>query len=85
MTDARTDAKMAPPSSTLTLLLLTTVIVIVAVDAKCPRKCSCIWRDAKITVDCSNKGLAGIPSNVDPSTQVISIWVWVKSVGLERE
>ena len=40
-------------------------------EAKCPRKCSCIWRDAKITVDCSNKGLAGIPSNVDPSTQVL--------------
>ena len=73
---------MAGPAA---LLLLTALAVVGLAGAKCPRKCSCIWRDAKITVDCSNKGLAGIPSNVDPSTQVISIWVWVKSVGLERE
>ena len=62
---------MAPPSTLVVPFLLTTVIVLAG--AKCPRKCSCIWRDAKITVDCSNKGIAGIPSNVDPSTQVRTI------------
>ena len=62
-----------PPSASALASLLLLVVVALAVGlagAKCPRKCSCIWRDAKITVDCADKGLAGIPSNVDPSTQV---------------
>ena len=60
-----------PPSALLALLLVIVLAFAVGLaGAKCPRKCSCIWRDAKITVDCADKGLAGIPSNVDPSTQV---------------
>ena len=36
----------------------------------CPRKCQCIWRDSKITVDCSNQTLASIPTTVERNTQV---------------
>ncbi len=39
----------------------------------CPRKCQCIWRDAKITVDCSNQTLASIPTTVERNTQVLNI------------
>jgi len=35
----------------------------------CPRKCQCIWRDSKITVDCSDKSLASIPTTVETNTQ----------------
>ena len=67
-----TAANMARPAPlTARMLWLWLAAAAAVAEAKCPRKCSCIWRDAKITVDCSNKGLAGIPSNVDPSTQVL--------------
>ena len=38
--------------------------------SSCPRKCQCIWRDSKITVDCSDQELAAIPTTVEPNTQV---------------
>lgn len=39
----------------------------------CPRKCQCIWRDSKITVDCSDQNLAAIPTTVEANTQVLNI------------
>ena len=39
----------------------------------CPRKCQCIWRDSKITVDCSNQTLASIPTTVERNTQVLNV------------
>ena len=39
--------------------------------SSCPRKCQCIWRESKITVDCSDKSLAGIPTTVETNTQGI--------------
>eukprot|EP00095_Tigriopus_kingsejongensis_P009338 maker-scaffold247_size239117-snap-gene-1.26 protein:Tk09338 transcript:maker-scaffold247_size239117-snap-gene-1.26-mRNA-1 annotation:"PREDICTED: uncharacterized protein LOC103514474" len=41
--------------------------------SSCPRKCECIWRDAKITVDCSDQGLGSVPTDVDGSTQMLNI------------
>ena len=38
--------------------------------SSCPRKCQCIWRDSKITVDCSDQELAAIPTTVEANTQV---------------
>ena len=38
--------------------------------SSCPRKCQCIWRDSKITVDCSDQNLAAIPTTVEANTQV---------------
>ena len=40
--------------------------------SSCPRKCQCIWRDSKITVDCSDQELAAIPTTVEANTQVRS-------------
>lgn len=37
--------------------------------SSCPRKCQCIWRESKITVDCSDKSLASIPTTVETNTQ----------------
>jgi hypothetical protein len=43
--------------------------------ASCPRKCQCIWRESKITVDCSDKSLAGIPTTVETNTQGMFIMI----------
>lgn len=47
--------------------------VVASVASTCPRKCECIWRDAKITVDCSNQGLGSVPTDVDVSSQVLNV------------
>ena len=47
--------------------------------ASCPRKCQCIWRDSKITVDCSDKSLAGIPTTVETNTQGMLIFIMLLS------
>lgn len=53
--------------------LLLLLVLPAASLADCPRKCECLWRDAKITVDCSDKEMASIPTDVDPSTQSLNI------------
>ena len=48
--------------------------------SSCPRKCQCIWRDSKITVDCSDQELAAIPTTVEANTQVripVDFFMWV--------
>ena len=52
---------------------LLTVTLVSSASAVCPRKCNCIWRNSKITVDCSDQGLAGVPTTVEKSTQVLNI------------
>ena len=52
----------------LTVLTLSTDLA----SSACPRKCECLWRDSKITVDCSNAGLAAVPDTVEPTTQVLN-------------
>ena len=43
--------------------------LVIPQGSSCPRKCQCIWRDSKITVDCSDKSLASIPTTVEINTQ----------------
>ena len=39
-------------------------------SSSCPRKCQCLWRGSKITVDCSERHLGSIPnSGVESNTQ----------------
>ena len=51
-------------------ILLVLLAAIVSGSSSCPRKCQCIWRDSKITVDCSDQELAAIPTTVEANTQV---------------
>ena len=46
--------------------------------SSCPRKCQCIWRDSKITVDCSDQELAAIPTTVEANTQVSNTEIYFK-------
>ena len=56
------------------MLLLTLLALFIApAHGACPRKCECLWRSAKITVDCSRQGLAGVPTTVEKQTQVLNI------------
>ena len=55
-------------TAVLSLLLAT-----LSASSQCPRKCECLWRDAKITVDCGGQGLKAVPSDVDSATQVLNI------------
>ena len=62
---------------TTILLLLLCPVFVIPQGSNCPRKCQCIWRESKITVDCSDKSLAGIPTTVETNTQgkmIISIF-----------
>ena len=54
---------------TSVLILLLSPAFVIPQGSNCPRKCQCIWRDSKITVDCSDKSLAGIPTTVETNTQ----------------
>merc|ERR1719150_2789171 len=54
-------------------ILLVLLAAIVSGSSSCPRKCQCIWRDSKITVDCSDQELAAIPTTVEANTQVLNI------------
>ena len=56
----------------MTFLLLLLTLVIRVSSAACPRKCECLWRDSKITVDCSKAGLAAIPDTVESTVQVLN-------------
>ena len=64
-----------PQSTTQrTAIILFMVVVVyptfvIPQGSTCPRKCQCIWRDSKITVDCSDKSLASIPTTVETNTQ----------------
>ena len=44
-------------------------VLVIPQGSSCPRKCQCIWRDSKITVDCSDKLLATIPTTVGVDAQ----------------
>lgn len=54
-------------------IALAIAFVAVGVAAVCPRRCQCLWRDAKITVDCASANLASVPDNVEPQTQVLNL------------
>ena len=45
----------------------------VSVTAACPSVCECKWKGGKQTVECRNRGLITLPSNVDPETQVLDL------------
>ena len=51
------------------IMLVIYPVYVISQGSTCPRKCQCIWRDSKITVDCSDKSLAGIPTTVETNTQ----------------
>ena len=51
------------------ILLAIYPVLVIPQGSSCPRKCQCIWRDSKITVDCSDKLLANIPTTVGIDTQ----------------
>ncbi len=58
----------------LPLALLALICAFGAAHGACPRKCECLWRSAKITVDCSGQGLRQVPgAGVEPQTQVLNI------------
>ena len=55
------------------VLLLSINLPLLIQTTSCPRKCECLWRDSKITVDCSNEGFTSLPQEIDASTQSINI------------
>ena len=61
------------PILIFTIVFPTTTFRPIAAANTCPRKCQCIWRDSKITVDCSNQTLASIPTTVERNTQVLNV------------
>lgn len=44
-----------------------------SLSAACPEDCSCKWKSGKKTVECSDRGLITIPSNIDTETQVLDM------------
>ena len=67
-------ASMAQSTTQRTAIIVFMVVAVypafvIPQGSTCPRKCQCIWRDSKITVDCSDKSLASIPTTVETNTQ----------------
>ncbi|XP_058406033.1 leucine-rich repeat and transmembrane domain-containing protein 1 [Diceros bicornis minor] len=53
------------------LLLLSSVIILLQVVCGCPEKCRC--HSSSNSVDCSQQGLAEIPSDLPPQTQTLHL------------
>jgi len=52
---------------------LVVVFLVTAVASTCPSVCECKWKGGKQTVECKNRGLITLPSNIDPETQVLDL------------
>ncbi|XP_040563746.1 uncharacterized protein [Lepeophtheirus salmonis] len=54
------------------IFLLLTLLVPITTE-KCPPRCQCLWRNSKITADCTNRELESIPVDIEVNTQVLNI------------
>ena len=53
-----------------TLLMLVSLI---SASSSCPGECRCLWKQSKITVECTGVGARDIPDNIDVGSQVLNM------------
>ncbi|GLH17197.1 Protein slit, partial [Gryllus bimaculatus] len=64
-----------PRRRALALLLAVVALAAhgLATSSSCPTVCNCKWKGGKQTVECVNRGLITVPTNVHPETQVLDM------------